>query len=484
MNQYKRPNILIFMTDQEQAQVTLSGHPCLTPTLDRVAREGIRFTSAYPPMAHCCPSRASFMTGLYPSQHGIHNNVLNEQAIGRSLRPGVRTFSEMLRQAGYRMFFSGKWHVSATETPADRGWEELHVTASIHEYHGSRRDTFKAMDYRQTETPRKRGELRRPGWGPRPLYGTAAHGYAEDGDYIVVKKAVDRLARLKESPDPWCMYVGVKGPHDPFVVPEKYARMYDPGEIPLPPNYHDDLRDKPAVYRRMRKVFSQLTEDEVKESIAHYWGYCSMMDDLFSEVLTALEDSGQKDDTLVIFLSDHGEHCGAHGLYAKGLSAFDEGYRVPCVMRWPAFIDSPGRSVDAFVTLMDIAPTLIEIAGAEKLPACAGESLVPFLAGEMPGKWREEIFAQCNGVEVYHTSRMIRTKEYKFVYHPTDIDELYDLEHDPHELHNLADRPEAAPIKEELYRLMWENAFRYEDTIFNPYLTVATADFGPALVNK
>ena len=102
----KRPNVLIFMTDQEQAQVTLPGHPCLTPNLDRVAREGVRFTSAYPPMAHCCPSRASFMTGLYPSQHGIHNNVLNEQAIGRSLRPGVRTFSEILRQAGYRLYLA------------------------------------------------------------------------------------------------------------------------------------------------------------------------------------------------------------------------------------------------------------------------------------------------------------------------------------------------------------------------------------------
>ena len=245
----------------------------------------------------------------------------------------------------------------------------MYVTAGVGEYHGSRRDTFRKMDYSQTETPRRRGELRRPGWGPRLLYGSAEHGYTEDGDHAVVRKAVDQLARLKGGGrQPWCLYVGVKGPHDPFMIPERYARLYDPGDIPLPPNYHDDLLDKPAVYRRMRKVFSQLTEDEVKESIAHYWGYCTMMDDLFGEVMTALEHSGQKDDTLVIFLSDHGEHCGAHGLYAKGISTFDEGYRVPCVMRWPAFIKNPGRSVDAFVSLVDVAPTLVDIAGAEKAP--------------------------------------------------------------------------------------------------------------------
>ncbi|WJH37276.1 DUF4976 domain-containing protein [Paenibacillus sp. CC-CFT747] len=105
--------------------------------------------------------------------------------------------------------------------------------------------------------------------------------------------------------------------------------------------------------------------------------------------------------------------------------------------------------------------------------------MLPFLTNGKPAGWRTSMYTQCDGVEVYHTSRMIRTDRYKFVYHPTDIDELYDLHADPHELTNLAELEALEPVKRDMYRLMWENAFRYEDTIFNKYLTVATADYGP-----
>ncbi|WJH35456.1 sulfatase-like hydrolase/transferase [Paenibacillus sp. CC-CFT747] len=127
-------------------------------------------------------------------------------------------------------------------------------------------------------------------------------------------------------------------------MPEPYASLYDPKQIALPPNYHDSLKDKPGLYRRMRRNFDQLDESEVRESIAHYWGYCTMMDDMLGEVLETLERCGMQDNTLVLFLSDHGEHAGAHGLYAKGLSHFEEGYRVPCVMRWPGGLRSPAAA--------------------------------------------------------------------------------------------------------------------------------------------
>ncbi|MER3404001.1 MAG: hypothetical protein C4289_01480, partial [Chloroflexota bacterium] len=123
------PNILIFMTDQEQAAVVHPDHPCLTPNASRLASQGVLFRNAYCPTAHCCPSRATFMTGLYPSRHGIYNNVSNPTAIHRALYPGVRMFSEALREAGYNLAYAGKWHVSNEENPSDRGWEELVIIA-------------------------------------------------------------------------------------------------------------------------------------------------------------------------------------------------------------------------------------------------------------------------------------------------------------------------------------------------------------------
>lgn len=421
------------------------------------------------------------MTGLYPSRHGIYNNVSNAAAIRKGLRPGVETFAEKLKAVGYDLFFSGKWHISAVENPADRGWEELMVVAGKDAQMGLTIPQWRAMPQAEPQPERRRGELIRPGWGPYRLYGVSDTPAEHTRDVEVVNRAVDKLHELSGSEKPWCLYVGVTGPHDPFVIPEQYAKLYDPAHIPLPLNYGDSLADKPGVYRRMRRVWDQLSTEEVREATAHYWGYCTMIDDMFGQVLTALDASGQADDTLVVFLSDHGESGGAHGLYLKGISPFEETYRLPCIVRWPNGISEPGRVVDELVSIMDWAPTFSSLAEAESPNECDGESLVSWLRNEQPANWRDAVYSQCNGVEVYYTQRMVRTERYKFVYHPTDIDELYDLSVDPYELHNVADSPKYASVKKELYLKMWLEAAQAEDIIFNKYATVATADWGPAL---
>ncbi|TVY09460.1 sulfatase-like hydrolase/transferase [Paenibacillus cremeus] len=478
-----QPNILIFMPDQMQAQVTLPGHLCHMPNVNRLASEGVSFTYAYPPMAHCCPARASFMTGLYPTQHGVFNNVSNDQALRTTLNDGVEMFSEKLQDVGYQLFYSGKWHVSATEMPRDRGWAELHMREQKLD-HGSRREAFRKLKADKAEADRERGEIARPGWGSYRLYGTSDERYEDTKDYRTVQAAIEQLDRLKDSSDPWCMFVGPTAPHDPFIVPEKYAKMYDPSKVQLPPNFHDDMKDKPGIYRRMKSVFSQLTEDEVKESIAHYWGFCTMVDDLFGEVLEALERNGQLDNTIVMFVSDHGEHAGAHGLYCKGISTFDEGYRVPFIIRAPQLAEHGGRAMDEFVSLMDAAPTILELAGAQPLGKCSGLSLVPFLRGTQPERWRDSLFTQCNGTELYYINRMVKTKRYKFVYNPSDLDELYDLQADPHELVNIADHPGMEGIVKEMYTRMWEHAFSAEDNCFVRYIPVTTAQYGPYVVSQ
>ena len=488
------------MTDQEQAQVSFPEHPCRMPHTERCAEEGMLFRNCYTVAAHCCPSRASFMTGLYPSRHGVYNNVNTHTAIHRGLNEGVVTFSELLRDTGYRMMYSGKWHVSNHENPRDRGWEELEVGAPGDQRSGTPPMSQWESAARESNETRHRGQILRPGWGHYQLYGTrpsqTSKGYEDSVDYGYVNTANEILPELTASDDPWCLYIGPNGPHDPFIVPERFAAMYDPDEIQLPPSFHDHMEDKPGIYQRHRQQYwDQLSEDEVRESIAHYWGYCTMMDEMFGEVLNALESSGASENTVVFRMSDHGDYCGAHGLYCKGVPPFREAYHIPLIVRWPDGITQPGRETDALVNLMDFAPTFLELAGVSDVPdGVAGRSLLPFFRGEFPeglespggleppeGGWRDTHYTQFNGVELYYTQRIVQTHTHKYVYNGFDFDELYDLERDPHEMVNVADRPEYRDIKRELVRRMWQTALAEQDIISNPYATVAMAPWGPGI---
>ncbi|NLV74614.1 MAG: sulfatase-like hydrolase/transferase [Chloroflexi bacterium] len=481
-----RPNILIVQNDQFGGAALDPGHPCRTPNADRLAAEGVRFSQTYTIAAHCCPSRASFMSGLYPSRHGIRNNVLNATAQATSLRPGTRLFSEALQEAGYRLAFAGKWHVCADERPRDRGWQESDLVTSVApEHHGRTWAQWRAYAERLDDSaPRGRGEILRPGWGRYRLYGTAADDPVSAplprGDWNIVQAGIRALQGLTaDQSSPWCCYIGPNGPHDPYIIPEHYATMYDPADVALPPNYRDDFADKPRVLQRLRRErWSQLTDDEVREAIAHYWGYCTLQDDLLGLVLEALDRTGQAANTLVLYCSDHGDYAGAHGLFAKGVAAYEEAYRIPCVMRWPNGIARAGRTEDCFVSMVDFAPTFAELAGAE-LPDVHGRSLLPWLQGMCPDDWPDAIHTQFDGVELYYTQRMLRTRGWQLTYNGFDEDELYDLRADPHCLHNLALDPAYAPVMRELYARMWAQAERTTDYACNDYIPVSFAPWGP-----
>lgn len=480
-----QPNILIFQTDQELGAIVDPEHPCHTPNADRLAREGLRFSRAFTVTAHCCPSRATFMSGLYPSRHGIYNNVLNSAAIHTSLNPGTVLFSQVLANAGYALAYAGKWHVCADEGPADRGWRDYGSTAvGGRERHGKTWEGW--VDQAQQpedDTPRGRGQLLRPGWGRYTLYGrkptTAEAAPFEAGDDRIVQHGLQALRDLAARDQPWCLYIGTNGPHDPYIIPEHYATLYDPAEVPLPPGFHDSLADKPRVYQRQRALWAQLSEDEYREAIAHYWGYCTMQDDLLGLVLAALDETGQADNTLVLFSSDHGDYAGAHGLFCKGVAAFEQAYHVPCIMRWPAGIADPGRTVDAFVTHADMAPTFCAVAGTALPNGASGRSLTPFLQGEQPVDWPDAVFSQFNGVELYYSQRWVQTNEWKYVYNGFDLDELYHLTEDPDCLCNVAQDPCYAEVVRDMCTRMWRRAYAEQDICHNDYVTVALAPYGP-----
>ncbi len=465
------------MTDHQRANTILPEHPAQMPTLNAFMKEGVNFSQTYCPTPHCCPSRASFFTGLYPSQHGVWNNVCNEQALSQGLNEGAKLFSEDLSEAGYELYYSGKWHVSSLERPSDRGWQELFVSAVPGTHHGRSWADFKNIQVAET---RSKGTIKRPGYGDFLVYGTG-DDMGDAHDETTVNQAVEQLGKLDNSSKPWCMYVGVNAPHDPYVVSQRYLDKYNLEDIPLPPNYHDDMQNKPGLYRRLKEqIFGQLSETEVREAIRHFWAFCSYIDDMFKRVLNALEQTGDADNTVVLFCADHGDYCGEQGLFAKGIPCFKGAYHVPTVIRYPKVLKEAGRTVDNYVSLTDFAPTLLDIAGIKVERKLAGQSLIPFLNNERPNSWRDAVFTQCDGVELYCKQRSVMTKDYKYVFNGFDFDELYDLKNDPHELHNLAQDETLEPIKRNLCKRLWQFAYEQDDnSMLNPYVTVGLAPYGP-----
>ena len=468
------------MTDHQRADTTFVDHPAVTPNVDALSRRGLAFTNLYCPSPHCCPARATFHSGLYPSRHGVWNNVCNDQALSRGLNEGVRLWSEDLAEAGYDLAFTGKWHVSTLTTPADHGWRELSFGAHKPREHHTHWEDYRRVAEQGEPTERGEGQILRPGYGTYTLYGSYDHE-PDNHDERTVAEGIEELGRLAAGDAPWCLFVGLTGPHDPYVVPGRFLDLYDLDDVRLPASWEDTLADKPRVYGRMRDMrFGQLSEREVREGVRHFWAYCSYLDELFGRLLAALDATGQADETLVLYCSDHGDYCGDHGLFAKGIPCFSGAYRVPGIVRWPGGIAQPGRTVDELASLADFAPTFLEVAGIECGQAFTGRSLVPFLAGETPPDWRDEIHTQCNGVELYYTQRSVRTKTHKYVFNGFDDDELYDLVRDPHEMVNVAAEAAYESIKRDLVRRMWRFARREQDGAINGYITVSLAPWGPA----
>lgn len=497
-----RPNILVLMTDQQQAQVVDPEHPCITPNADRLSREGTRFSAMHTPTAHCCPARASFMTGQYPSRHGVWNNVSTPSAQNTAPTSGCTHFAELLRSAGYRTAFSGKWHVSAESDPDDHGWDVIsNIPAPASASMQPPIDAWR--DHAEPQGDRPFGVVRRPGWGDIRLFHDiepegAPRGWEESWDGQAIFGADRALRTFAGDAGPWLMFVGLVGPHDPFRVPRGYTDRYDRDAIGLPPNFTDRLEDKPRIYQRLRRqLWDQLGEDEVRASLQYYWAYCTLVDEMLGVLLDTLDDTGQADNTCVVFLSDHGELCGAHGLYLKGVPAFREAYEVPGIVRWPGVVE-PGGCVDALCSLADWAPTFCEVAG---IPLAAptpgdgegrsptgdvwdGRSLLPLLRGgsvtEIPGGWRDDIYAQMNGTELYYSQRMVRTERWKYVFNGFDVDELYDLQADPHETVNRIDDGSCREELHGMVRRLWRNAARTcDEHIFSPYGMTGLAPWGP-----
>ena len=453
-----RPNVLWICTDQQRYDtIHALGNPAVrSPRLDRFIDESVAFTRAYCQSPVCTPSRASFLTGRYPRTTRCRQN-------GQAMPPDERLVSRLFADAGYRCGLAGKLHLAACQ-----GRVEERIDDGYEVFHWSHHPQPDWPENAYTQWLASRGLT----W--EELYAGPGNRYVKEGvpaehhqTTWCAEMAIDFLRETKsEQPGrPWFFSFNCFAPHHPFDPPPEYARRYDPDSVPAPKHRPGELDNKP-VYQRLDHRHAHnnpddypvagMSERDQREVVAAYYAMCEHIDHETGRMLDALEESGQADDTIVVFMSDHGEMLGDHGLLLKGPHFYEEAVRVPLVIRWPGHYRA-GLRADALVELTDLAPTLLEAAGLPVPERMQGRSLHDLCRGEAPAdQHRDAVFSEyynswSHRGEAYGT--MLRTRSEKIVvYHGVDEGEFYDLEADPDEFENLWDEPAARDRKFELLK--------------------------------
>ncbi len=241
--------------------------------------------------------------------------------------------------------------------------------------------------------------------------------------------------------------------------------MYDPESIEKPGNWNDDLRNKPQIQKKERYRWNAeiMKWEKWQKVIARYYGFCTFIDYHIGRIVQRLREIGEYNNTLIIFTADHGGLLGDHGLFNKGFNFYDETVRIPFAVRLPG--GAKGLVDEHFISLVDICPTLLDYADAQEIQPAHGRSLMPLLQGAAIKEWRKAAFAQFHGYETtLYTQRMLRTKSFKYCYNPADIDELYNLDEDPSELHNIAYDAKMKPVIEDMREKLFREMSSYGET--------------------
>ena len=404
------PNILVVLTDDHGRWATgCYGNPAVrSPTLDWLARTGVRMDRAFTPSPVCSPARASFFTGQMPSAHGIHDWIEEWDPVGQR-HPGLRgqtTLAMRLQRAGYHTGLFGKWHCGHSREPQP-GFDRW-------------------FSYADSQFPH-RGRIAFSDDGRRIEH----DGFQSES---ITREAVNYLKQRLPDERPVFAVVGYVNTHSLYRdQPERLVdrfRGHDFAEVPQEPV---DLPQGKAT------IPWTGTAEERREKLAQYYAAVTCIDGHVGRLIDAIGAAGQLENTLIVYTADHGNMNGQHGLDSKGNATipqnfYEESVRVPCLLRWPVVLEGGGVS-DVFVDLCDLHATLLDAAGVE--PAGGpGRSCLPLLRGH-GGTWRDAYFGE------YGNARCIRTARYKLIQrHPGPAGhwdhELYDLHDDPRETHNLA----------------------------------------------
>jgi choline-sulfatase len=433
-----RPNLLIVMSDQHSPHVLgCSGDPVVrTPRLDALAARGVRFEGTYCAAPLCVPSRMTWLTGRSASDLNCWINDFEDSA--------TPTFAHALSLTGYDTVLCGRMHF---EGPDQRHGFTRRLVGDV---------TGAARDAR---TPLFEGRI------PEHTNGQTWESVRDSGpgrsSYIAYDEAVTRRAcaylgeRAKAAEGgPFCLVVGYVLPHNPYICPQELLDEYmDRVTVPaVPPEELEELHPAMKEWRRVRGV-DLLSADDLRRARAAYYGLVTMMDGNIGILLDALQENGLAEETVVLYLSDHGEMLGEHGLWWKE-NFYEASVRVPMLWFWPGAF-AQGAEVDAVTSLLDVAPTLLELAGADQLPGARGRSLRPLLEkGRAPEDWPNVAFAEMHPRRLW-PAKMVRAGEWKLNhYHGFDRPQLFDLRNDPEERHDLGRSADHAQVRDRLLSLV------------------------------
>jgi arylsulfatase A-like enzyme len=412
--QPQHPNIVYLMADQLRAQSVgcLGNEEVRTPNLDRLASEGATLPNTFANSPVCCPARAAILTGQYAHRNGMVANDLR-------LREDSVSLAKCLREAGYRTAFVGKWHLDGGPRrpgfvppgPRRQGFDWWAGNECSHEH-------FRNWYFRDT---------------PEQIFLETfeTEGYADVGIQFLKEVAKDRR--------PFFLTVQWGPPHDPYQAPPEYSRLYDPAKLTMRPNYREGER---IPGRR---------------EIAEYYAMVTAIDDGAGKILRALDELGFRDNTIVLFSSDHGDMLGSQGRRLKR-KPWEESIRVPGILRWPDKVRAGSRP-GLFFTHVDFAPTLLGMAGVKVPESMQGQNLARQIttgAGASADSAFFQIFGPFAGDGTEDGWRGVRTERYMYARFRERPWVLYDLQKDPFQMRNLAGERTAQPLLQDMERRVRE----------------------------
>ena len=501
----RRPNILLITSDQQHYSTlgTINSR-IKTPALDRLCEQGTRFGRAYCPNPTCTPTRASIITGMYPSQHGAWS-------LGTKLFEDVPTLGGYLTAAGYYTSLIGKAHFQPLLSRY--GYESIENQWLMGDLDYWRNFHGPWYGFAHVETARMHGDESHVGqhyaiwmeenglknwqdyffpWPPRPTnrprpdyysHGGGAWDLPERYHYSTwtAERTIAQIEKADDEDRPFFIWSSFHDPHPPYIVPEPWASMYDPADMPIgrlvpgehdanPPHfaatqgenkpYWDEVLEGEGLVHGSRSHVH--TEQEVRKSMAIYYGMTSLMDHHIGRVLDCLDQRGLARDTLVVFSTDHGHFLGQHGLIAKAIHHYEDLLRIPFIVRYPGRV-AAGASSEAIQNLVDLSPTFLSAAGLEVPCAMTGRNqLLTWQGG--PAARDYSVTENHHGNRRFHMRTFVNQRYKITVYRNGNDGELFDLQADPGEVRNLWHDPSAAALKGELLHQFMQATLRDEPT--------------------
>ena len=495
----RRPNILVITDDQHNPTCFgYAGHPVVrTPNIDALVASGTNFSRAYVAHPLCTPSRASLFTGLTTRGHRVRMN-------GIQLRTDVPTWPEALSQQGYTTHYSGKPHLRISRaskgTPIDQVdpnefsesrelWHSGRIRKLPTPYYGFQTVDFvnghghgswgQYVNWLNEEHPKEADlfhnatPLEPP--SPASKYYSSSYKWALPEELHPISWITDRAIdflngegrinlQVEDGPqEPFVLWTSYQDPHVPLAPPAPWCYKYDPADSPPPIWREGELDDLPPHIGDFYNNKGKQIMPYHAECAAHYYGLIEMIDHNIGRIMQALRDNGLEENTVVLFTTDHGEALGDHGMWGKGPYHYDSVIRAPFFIRWPARFPQ-GQTHEGVVSLLDFAPTILDIAGVPipegpKPPISVsdhepepwpGRSLVPILTGEEKGTTGSALVEDDQDGLGFRVRTLVTQRYRLTAYSGQPYGELFDLQKDPQEVWNLWDNPDYRSIRDDL----------------------------------